>query len=95
MEKLPKEKIQANLQSLNGWKLDGDAIHKDFEFKNFKVAMDFMNRLANVAEELNHHPDWSNSYNKVSIKLTSHDAGGLTENDFTFAKASDEAAQNA
>jgi 4a-hydroxytetrahydrobiopterin dehydratase len=92
MEKLSNDEINKKLTQLNSWELNGNSIQKDFEFKDFKEAMDFMNQLAKVAEKLNHHPDWSNSYNKVSIKLTSHDVGGLTENDFTFAKAADEAA---
>jgi 4a-hydroxytetrahydrobiopterin dehydratase len=93
MEKLSNDEINKKLTQLNNWELNGNSIQKDFEFKDFKEAMDFMNQLAKVAEKLNHHPDWSNSYNKVSIKLTSHNIGGLAENDFTFAKAADEAAR--
>jgi 4a-hydroxytetrahydrobiopterin dehydratase len=93
MEKLSNDEINKKLTQLNRWELNRNSIQKDFEFKDFKEAMDFMNELAKVAEKLNHHPDWSNSYNKVSIKLTSHDVGGLTENDFTFAKAADEGAR--
>jgi 4a-hydroxytetrahydrobiopterin dehydratase len=93
MEKLSNDEINKKLTQLNRWELNRNSIQKDFEFKDFKEAMDFMNELAKVAEKLNHHPDWSNSYNKVSIKLTSHNIGGLAENDFTFAKAADEAAR--
>jgi 4a-hydroxytetrahydrobiopterin dehydratase len=93
MEKLSNDEINKKLTQLNRWELNRNSIQKDFEFKDFKEAMDFMNELAKVAEKLNHHPDWSNSYNKVSIKLTSHDVGGLTENDFAFAKAADEGAR--
>lgn len=94
MKKLSGEETRENLAKLDGWTLSGNSIQKDFEFKDFAAAWEFMNRLAKTAEELNHHPDWSNSYNKVSISLTSHDADGLTENDFKFAKAADEAAGN-
>lgn len=92
MEKLSNKEIQKNLARLEGWNLKDNAIYKDFEFKDFDAAWDFMSRLATVAEKLNHHPDWSNSYNKVSISLTSHEAGGLTKNDFDFAKAANQAA---
>lgn len=94
MEKLSDQEIQEKLASLRGWTLKDNSIQKDFEFEDFAAAWKFMGSLAAVAEKLNHHPDWSNSYNKVSINLTSHDAGGLTENDFEFAKAADEAANN-
>lgn len=89
MQKLTEEKIQARLASLDGWQADGTAIWKAYEFADFDVAMDFMNQLASTAATLNHHPDWSNSYNKVSIRLTSHEAGGLTESDFAFADAAE------
>lgn len=93
MEKLSSREIQEKLASLKGWRLKNDSIQKEFEFKDFAAAWDFMSNLATVAEQLNHHPDWSNSYNKVSLSLTSHEAGGLTKNDFDFAKAADEAAK--
>jgi len=65
----------------------GASLEASFVFKNFKVAMRFINELAEVAEELNHHPDWSNSYNKVHISLTTHDAGNqLTEKDYGLAE---------
>ena len=65
----------------------GASLEASFVFRNFKVAMRFINELAEVAEELNHHPDWSNSYNKVHISLTTHDAGNqLTDKDFDLAE---------
>jgi 4a-hydroxytetrahydrobiopterin dehydratase len=93
MEKLSEKEVQENLAQLDNWNLKDNYIQKDFEFKDFLAAMNFINELAKVAERLNHHPDWSNSYNKVHINLTSHDTGGLTKNDFIFAKAADEAAK--
>lgn len=78
-----------------GWEVKGGALHKEFGFKDFTAAFGFMSELAHTAEKLNHHPDWSNSYNKVTINLTTHSAGGISENDFAFAKAADEAEEEA
>lgn len=70
-----------------GWSLstDGAQIHRQLAFVDFKAAFAFMSRVALVAEELNHHPDWSNSYHRVNISLTSHDAGQLTDRDIALA----------
>jgi len=68
---------------------DGLAIHRTFRFKDFSEAWGFMARVALLAEQLGHHPDWSNAWNKVEITLSTHDAGGLTGNDVTLAKAID------
>ncbi|MBP7253663.1 MAG: 4a-hydroxytetrahydrobiopterin dehydratase [Alphaproteobacteria bacterium] len=80
-----------NLTALNAashapWRLDGQKLIKDFAFKNFVQAFGFMTQVALHAEGLNHHPDWSNSYNRVSLSLTTHDAGGLTMLDFKLAQ---------
>ncbi|MYB30619.1 MAG: 4a-hydroxytetrahydrobiopterin dehydratase [Cenarchaeum sp. SB0663_bin_5] len=74
------------LDTLNGWSIQNEKLHKDFEFKDFKEAFEFMVRVADMAEDMNHHPEWFNVYNKVSIDLTTHDAGGITTNDVEFAK---------
>ena len=66
-----------------------DAIHKSFKFEDFSEAFGFMVRVAMVAEKMDHHPEWSNVYNKVDVTLTSHDAGGVTQKDLTLAKAMD------
>jgi 4a-hydroxytetrahydrobiopterin dehydratase len=68
---------------------NGGAIHRTFRFKDFSEAWGFMARVALLAEGQGHHPDWSNVWNKVDITLSTHDAGGLTENDVTLAKAID------
>jgi 4a-hydroxytetrahydrobiopterin dehydratase len=94
MDKLSPEDIRRELGRLEGWEISGGAIKKDFKFKDFTAAIGFMNRLAIEAERLNHHPDWSNSYNKVSISLTTHSAGGLTEKDFALARSADKAAKH-
>jgi 4a-hydroxytetrahydrobiopterin dehydratase len=86
MKKLSTSEIQQKLQLLkNGWNLDGDYIQRDFEFSNFIEAFGFMSQVAIYAEKANHHPEWSNVYNRVSIRLSTHDAGGLTEKDFELA----------
>ena len=92
MHKLTDAEIADRLTTLDGWSVNGQSIEKVFEFADFRTAIAFMNRLVPMAETLNHHPDWSNAYNKVRISLTSHDAGGLTDADFAFASAADEAA---
>ena len=81
--------INAEFVQLAGWTLNPDSIEKEFKFKDFKQAFDFMLKVAFEAEALNHHPDWSNVYNKVHVKLTTHDAGGLSPLDFKLAKAID------
>jgi 4a-hydroxytetrahydrobiopterin dehydratase len=73
----------------SSWKFKNHAIEREFIFNNFTQAFAFMNSVALIAEKLNHHPNWSNVYNKVMIALSTHDAGGLTELDFTFAKEVD------
>ena len=82
---------QAALARLNGWSaVEGrDAIRKVFEFEDFNAAWGFMSRVALCAEAMNHHPEWSNVYNSVSIGLSTHDAGGLTELDLKLAEAID------
>lgn len=85
--KLAPEIITANLAGLPGWRVnaDGTAIARQFRFADFSQAFGFMTRVALAAETLDHHPDWSNVYRTVDITLSTHDAGGLTELDFTLA----------
>jgi 4a-hydroxytetrahydrobiopterin dehydratase len=85
--------ISERLSRLDGWTIKDNCLAKDYKFKDFTSAWAFMNDLARTAESLNHHPDWSNSYNKVSISLTTHSAGGLTDKDFAFAEAAEKAAK--
>ncbi|HEY2332698.1 MAG TPA: 4a-hydroxytetrahydrobiopterin dehydratase [Acidimicrobiales bacterium] len=70
-----------------GWERIDDRLHREIEFADFSEAFGFMVRVALLAETLNHHPDWSNSWNRVVIDLTSHDAGGLTSRDTRLAEA--------
>jgi len=69
------------------WIIDGNSIKQDFEFADFSEAFAFMSRVALLAEKMNHHPDWSNVYNKVKITLSTHDAGGVTQLDLDLAAA--------
>jgi 4a-hydroxytetrahydrobiopterin dehydratase len=82
---LSEEAIAAALASLSGWERVGDVICRQFKFADFKAAMAFANRVAALAEEANHHPDILIEYDTVTLTLSSHDAGGLTERDFRLA----------
>ena len=92
--KLTGEARGRMLAELHGWRVvDGrDAITKGFKFKDFNQAFAFMARVALMAEKMDHHPEWSNVYNRVEITLSTHDAGGLTERDIRLAKFIDQAA---
>ena len=71
------------------WQLHEDSLHTQWTFKDFRQAMAFMHAVAEVAERMNHHPEWSNVYNRVTVRLTTHDTGGLTALDFALAQAMD------
>ena len=86
-EALAADEIQSRLEKLDGWTLRDGKLHRGFRFADFGEAMGFMTRAALVAEKLDHHPEWSNVYDRVSVDLTTHDANGLTELDFTLARA--------
>ena len=84
---LAAKKIQAALAVLPGWKMQRDALAKVFKFGTFREAMSFLVRASYEAEELNHHPEWSNVYNRVVIRLNTHDAGGkVTAKDVELAR---------
>jgi 4a-hydroxytetrahydrobiopterin dehydratase len=89
--KLSADDRDAALAGLDGWTFDAaaNAISRDFKFKDFSEAFGFMTRVALAAQAADHHPDWSNSYNRVSITLSTHSAGGLTQNDIALATAID------
>ncbi len=87
---MPKKLTDAELKHLPGkWQLaeDRKSIHQSYTFKSFAEAWSFMSHVALLAEKMDHHPNWSKVYNKVDITLTTHDAGGLTQNDLDLAKA--------
>ena len=89
--KLNDNDKQAALERLAGWSLldDRDAISKTFTFKNFNEAFGWMTRAALIAEQMNHHPEWFNVWNRVEVTLSTHDAGGLTELDIRLADQMD------
>jgi 4a-hydroxytetrahydrobiopterin dehydratase len=86
----PEGRVSA-LARVSSWNIvDGrDAIQRSFKFADFNAAFGFMTRAALVAEKLDHHPEWSNVYNRVDVTLSTHDAGGLTERDIKLAEAMD------
>ncbi len=86
MERLSSEKISEELKNLPGWSIKDEKLHKDFEFDSFNQAFGFMTRAAMEIEKMNHHPEWFNVYNKLSVDLMTHDAGGITENDIQLAR---------
>ena len=86
MKKLSTEQIETHLENLNGWSYENGSILKTFQFADFKEAFSTMTRIAFECEKANHHPEWENVYNRLSIKLSTHDAGGITQYDFDLAK---------
>ncbi len=89
-EKLNDTEIDAELDNLSGWTVVNGKLHKQFQFSSFVEAFGFMARVALVAESMNHHPEWFNVYNRVTIDLMTHDAGGISALDFELAKRADE-----
>ncbi len=91
VEKLSATARETALASLGDWTYDprGDAIAREFRFRDFSEAFGFMARVALLAEKAGHHPNWSNVYNKVSISLSTHDAGGLSQKDIDLASKID------
>jgi 4a-hydroxytetrahydrobiopterin dehydratase len=93
---MPAEKIGADaaVARLNGWHAANgrDAITKEFRFKDFNAAFGFMSRVALFAEKHDHHPEWTNVYNRVEVTLTTHDAGGVTDKDVALAHFMDQCA---
>ncbi len=82
---LSPAEIASRLEELPGWTFSGSALHREFVFADFSEAFGFMARVALAAEKANHHPDWSNVWNRVTVALRTHDAGGVTELDFRLA----------
>lgn len=87
--RLSEAEIRARLPGIASWDLRDGRLHRDFSFRDFVEAFGFMTRVALLAEARNHHPDWSNAWNKVSIDLVSHDVGGISQRDFDLAAAID------
>ena len=85
-EKLDITQVDERLANIPGWSLQDDKLHRDFKFDNFVHAFGFMTSVAMEAEKMDHHPEWSNVYNRVSVDLVTHSAGGITELDFVLAE---------
>jgi len=88
--KLNSQEISDKLNRLNGWKLEDNAIRKVYLFKDFAESMKFVNKVAEMAEEMDHHPDIFIQYNRVTLTLSTHSAGGITEKDFDLATRVDQ-----
>lgn len=82
---LSTEEVTQRLLSLEGWALADGKLYRAFRFDSFVEAFGFMSQVALVAEKMDHHPEWSNVYNRVRVHLVSHDADGITERDFALA----------
>ena len=93
-ERLDDAAVRERMKNTPEWSLDGGQLYRRFEFEDFVGAFGFMSSVALAAERLNHHPDWSNSYQTVEIRLSSHDVGGLSERDFRLARRIDEIASS-
>ncbi|HEU5190417.1 MAG TPA: 4a-hydroxytetrahydrobiopterin dehydratase [Methylomirabilota bacterium] len=83
--KLSADHVSARLRDLPGWTIKGGKLHREFTFSDFVAAFGFMTEVAQAAEALEHHPEWFNVWNRVTVDLNTHDAGGLTELDFSLA----------
>jgi 4a-hydroxytetrahydrobiopterin dehydratase len=86
MTNYSKSEVLAKLKGLSGWNLNGEQIKKKFEFSSFSEAMRFVNRVADLAERADHHPDILINYRKVTIILSTHSEGGITQKDFNLAE---------
>jgi len=84
--KLSDEEIRSELQGLEGWTLQTGKLHKSFRFMDFIAAWGFMSRVALIAQSMDHHPEWTNVYNTVTVDLSTHDAGGVTRLDIELAR---------
>ncbi|MEA5508877.1 4a-hydroxytetrahydrobiopterin dehydratase [Crocosphaera sp. UHCC 0190] len=90
---LSSEELKTALKQLDGWTEKEGKLHRQFQFKSFVEAFGFMSSVALVAESMGHHPEWFNVYNRVTMDLTTHDAGGITNKDVNLAKKANELAK--
>jgi 4a-hydroxytetrahydrobiopterin dehydratase len=88
MEPLTLLALQAALAELPGWTIESGKLHRQFQFSNFVKAFGFMTQMAFYSEAIGHHPEWLNVYNRVTVDLTTHDSGGITQKDIDWAKKS-------
>ena len=90
VERMTRQQIEGCFSQLHGWELKGHKLHRELKFKNFVQAWGFMTQVAILAEQADHHPEWYNVYNRVTINLTTHEAGGISRRDFDLAAKIDE-----
>ena len=90
MTKYNEEEVASMLLNLKDWRFNSDGIEKKFQFKNFTEALGFIVKVGVISEKMNHHPELFNVYNKVNIRLTTHDAGGVTDKDIKLASEIDQ-----
>lgn len=93
MSHLTDAQVELQLQDLKGWTKEGDAIVKTYVFNDFVEAISFMVQASFRAQELEHHPEWTNIYNEVQVRLTTHDLNGISSNDIRLAKRMDHIVQ--
>ena len=86
MMRLSETEITEELKKIEGWAIKDNKLHKEFQFDSFNQAFGFMTRAAMEIEIMNHHPEWFNVYNRITVDLTTHDAGGITNNDINLAR---------
>ena len=86
VEKMIPQQLEIGLKEISDWALKDGKLHRELKFKDFGQAWGFMTQVAILAEQMNHHPEWSNVYNQVTIDLTTHEAGGISQRDFDLAK---------
>jgi 4a-hydroxytetrahydrobiopterin dehydratase len=87
--KLNEQELSTSLKQLSGWEVRNDKLHREFKFADFAHAFGFMTTAAVLIEKMNHHPEWFNVYNRVSVDLTTHDANGITQKDVELARLLD------
>jgi 4a-hydroxytetrahydrobiopterin dehydratase len=85
MARLTKSEVLEGLKNLTGWRLDKNAIEKEYQFQSFPNAMKFVNKVAKISEKVDHHPDILIRFRKVTLRLSTHDDGGITQKDFQLA----------
>ena len=86
MMRVSEAEIIEELKKLEGWNIKDNKLHKEFQFDSFNQAFGFMTRAAMEIEKMNHHPEWFNVYNRITVDLTTHDADGITNNDVNLAR---------
>lgn len=92
MSPLSPQELETELKQLDGWTTENGKLHREYKFASFVEAFGFMASLALVSEAIGHHPEWFNVYNRVTIDLTTHDAGGITSKDIAWAQKANQLA---